>query len=90
MHFDEWIPQIVGWLLSQISEGIKYVLVLLPNSPFADLNYSIPEGFYEYMHLFFWIFPAHRVIQTYAAIVSIMLIYYVVRVIMNWAKMIGS
>lgn len=90
MNFDEWIPQIIGWLLGQVSEGMKFVLMLLPRSPFIDLCYDLPEGFNEYLHLFFYLFPAHRVITTYAAIVGIMLIYYVVRVIMNWVKMIGS
>lgn len=86
----EWFNDILLWLLEQANKGMTLVLSLLPDSPFLDFQYNIPENLNSIMHLFFWVFPAHEIIVHYAAILSILLIYYVLRIVMNWLKMIGS
>lgn len=86
----QWFEQALMWLLEQLSEGISYVLMLLPESPFARFNYAVPENFGGFMHLFFYLIPAHEIIAHYAAILGIFLIYYAVRVAMNWVKLIGN
>lgn len=85
-----WLENIMLWLLEQANKGMTLVLSLLPDSPFLRFQYNVPENLNSIMHLFFWVFPAHEIILHYAAILSIFLIYYVLRIVMNWLKMIGS
>ena len=86
----QWLEQIFWWLIEQLSSGISYILALLPESPFAQFNYTVPENFGSFMHLFFYLIPAHQIIAHYAAILGIFLIYYALRVAMNWVKLIGN
>lgn len=86
----DFLGEVWTWIVESISEVIGFVAVLLPRSPFIDFQYNMPPTFNKIMHLFFWVFPAHQVIVHYAAIVGIYLVYYVLRIAMNWVKMIGS
>lgn len=84
------IGEIWTFIVETASSIISYVLILLPRSPFADIQYAVPENFNKIMHMFFWLFPAHQIIVHYASIVGLFVIYYSLRIAMNWVKMIGS
>lgn len=75
-------------LTSAVYNAIKYVLNLLPKSPFLFLqNYSssVPGQWLRWLN---WFIPINSFVSIFEAWCAAILVYYVYQIILRWAKAI--
>jgi hypothetical protein len=70
-----------GWLISQ-------VLGVLPQSPFQNLAELIGNN--PYMQFISWLIPMGSILAMFQAWLAAILVYYIAKVPLRWAKVIKS
>lgn len=70
-------------IFSLLEDTLKWVVNLLPDSPFQALSNSVIS---EYLPLLNWIFPFGFVVSTLSLWVSAIAVYYLYSVILRWVK----
>lgn len=73
----------MDWILQNINAILSWVVALLPDSPFAEIDSTPIKDIMAYIN---WIVPVDRIIQLTAAWLVCVTVYYVYMVILRWAK----
>lgn len=76
----------VNWLISKFAFGLHLVLQLLPKSPKFDN--AIPNN--VHLENIVWVIPFPTMLLHFMAILGCIGIYYVVRVLARWLKVVRS
>lgn len=75
-----------NWIVDVVNNIVSAVLVLLPDSPFA--NIEIPEEVTQILGYVNYFVPIGAMLAIAAAWLSAISIYYLVQTILRWAKTI--
>lgn len=75
-----------NWIVDVVNNIVSAVLVLLPDSPFA--NIEIPEEVTQILGYVNYFVPIGAMLAIAAAWLSAIGIYYLVQTILRWAKTI--
>lgn len=70
-------------ILNMIAQALKWVVALLPDSPFQVLSNSVIS---EYLPLLNWLFPFSFILSTMQTWLSAVLVYYAYSAILRWVK----
>lgn len=76
---------ILNALLKVLNAFLGFVLNLLPNSPFSNISYSDVGPALKY---FTYFVPVSTMLAHFGYFLSILAVYYLYRVLMNWAKLL--
>lgn len=75
------LDTITGWLTS----ALKWVLSVLPDSPFKDLDMSPIQSILPYIN---WVIPVNFIMNVTEAWLAAVAVYYIYSVIMRWVKLL--
>lgn len=78
----------VNWLLENIGDGLTWVIGILPKSPFSGWKTDAPEGIN--LGYITWFIPFPTMILHFAALVTVIGIYYLYRVVARWLKVVRA
>ncbi|MDR3289442.1 MAG: hypothetical protein LBT22_08450 [Peptococcaceae bacterium] len=74
-------------IIRSIGVSLSAILAVLPNSPFTwDLS-AVDNSL---LQIFVWIIPIQGMITTVSVWVGSVAIYYSIRTVLRWAKVVGS
>lgn len=76
-----------NWLTDILNSIQAAVMVLLPNSPFANL--ALPPEIAQYLPYVNWVIPFYMIVPTFAIWCGAVVVYYAYHVILRWVKAIG-
>lgn len=73
-------------ILSLLKNTLKWVINLLPNSPFTALSNSPIQPYLAYIN---WFIPFDFIVSTLEAWLVAIAVYYVYSVVLRWVKAIN-
>ena len=76
-------------LTSALIEFLVDVVELLPESPFLILDDMIEDEFADILKMVNWFIPFGTLMVILEVWLSAVLVYYVIQIILRWAKVIG-
>ena len=76
-------------LTSAIYDAIEGALSILPDSPFAMLEDYSTSVVGKWLGWVNWFIPINFMVTVFAAWCSAILVYYVIQIILRWAKAIA-
>jgi hypothetical protein len=79
----------VNWGIGLLGAGYKYALAQLPTSPLR-LDSSVHDGLATGMGWATYFVPVHEFIVTLGSLVSAILVWYLFRILLRWAKAAAS
>ena len=78
----------IQWMMDMIGQVGRWLMQILPTSPFAAFidNLVLPD----YVGWIAWFFPVHELIIVLIAWLGAITVFYAYSVIMRWVKLIGD
>lgn len=73
-------------VLNLVNQALKWVVALLPNSPFKLIDNSPIKEFLPYIN---WFIPFDFIIATLTAWLTAIGVYYIYSVVLRWVKAIN-
>lgn len=80
-----WIIQFINTIINNFANVIKFIIGILPKSPFSWINNSAIS---QYLPTFNWFFPVSEIIATLEFWITAISLYYLYQIIMRWIKAI--
>lgn len=77
--------QIWDWLCNFLSDCLEWIIDLLPDSPFQELDYSVIEQYLGYIN---WVIPVDFILNTLTVWLIAVAGYYCWSVVLRWIKAI--
>lgn len=72
-------------IISMFANALRWVVSLLPDSPFAGFDSSPIQSIMQYIN---WVVPVDRILQLTAAWLACVAVYSVYQVVLRWVKAI--
>lgn len=76
----------INIIIKALAKVVEAVIDLLPDSPFIYFK-NVDN---EILHLINWLFPIPEAIAHITTLSAAIGVYYVIRIILRWAKVVGS
>jgi hypothetical protein len=80
--------EFANWLLDGLSEGLTWVISLLPSSPFSNWDTAPPDEIE--LGYITWFIPFPTMLIHFAGFLVSLSVYYLYRVIARWLKVARS
>lgn len=81
----DWIIGVLNSIIKGLASVLGWFVNLLPASPFEILDNS-PIG--QYLPVINWFVPVQSIVNTLTAWITAIATYYLVQIILRWAKAI--
>ncbi|MCL6587670.1 MAG: hypothetical protein K6T72_14365 [Anoxybacillus sp.] len=78
----------VNFLIRSVASALSWAFSLFPDSPFLNLRDPVPSG--VNISWITWFIPFPSMILHFSLFLSALTVYYVVRVVARWLKVIRS
>jgi len=86
MNLGDFFGNMKDWLTDFLNEVQAWVLLLLPDSPFKDLQ--LPEDIRNILGYINWIIPFYMIGNTLLIWIGAITVYYAYQIILRWIKSI--
>ena len=84
------IAGLVNWFIRAIGGAITWILGLLPQSPFSSLAPAFSGQEKVWIGWVNYFIPISDMMASFALFLGIVVLYYGVRVVMSWVKVLGQ
>lgn len=82
----QYLVDFANWFMDGLAAGITWVLALLPQSPTVGWENAKPDS--VNLGYITWFIPFPTMLIHLAALLTAIGIYYIVRIVMRWLKVI--